>query len=109
MTRDEIPPLHPDAVGYSAFRCLKSGAGRAYSSVEFTSGWADADHFLRQLRAVGYVRASTKDADGYAVLDVLDAAGDVIQDYDIPHQRAFAYIKRKLRLVVAGGAEEAGE
>ncbi|MEU5946277.1 hypothetical protein ABZ793_12030 [Micromonospora sp. NPDC047465] len=100
---DELAPLHPDAVGFTLFRVLPNGGSRAYTAVEFTRGWAGADHFLRQLRACGYVRNSSTAPDGWHVLDVLDANGDIVQDYAIPPHpsRAFAYIKRKLKLTVA--------
>lgn len=94
--------LHPPAaaVGLSAIRALPpNGAARQYSAVEFKRGWAGVEHFIRTLRAVGYVKPSTA-APCYAVLDVLDAAGDIIFNYDIPHARAFAFIYRKLKLRV---------
>lgn len=109
MARDTrgLPPLHPAAVGFSAIRGLPGGGMRQYSAVEFTRGWAGAEQFLRQLRAVGYVRPSTTATDGYAVLDVIDVDGDIVQDYDIPTAKAFQYIKRKLRLTVEHPSDEA--
>lgn len=106
---EELAPLHPDAVGFTLFRVLPNGEGRAYTSVEFARGWAGADHFLRQLRACGYVKNSSATQDGWHVLDVLNADGDIVQDYAVPPHPsgAFAFIKRKLRLQVvrpAGGA-----
>lgn len=96
---DHLEPLHPAAIGFTLFRELPSGAGRAYSSVEFTRGWAGADHFRRQLRAFGFVQNCTP-AKAYGLLDAIDAEGDIVQTYDIPTARAFAYIKRKLKLTV---------
>ena len=90
------------AVGLSAVRALPDGSMRQYTAVEFTRGWAGVEHFIRTLRACGFVRpssADTKDT-SYAVLDVLDADGDIIGDYDVPDARAFRYIKRKLKLSV---------
>ncbi|MEV4212537.1 hypothetical protein [Micromonospora sp. NPDC049662] len=100
MTSSDLPNLHPEAVGLSAIRALPGGAMRQYSSVEFTRGWSGVEHFLRQLRACGFVRPSNSDTSGYAVLDVLDAEGDIIQDYDLPTAIAFRYVKRKLNLIV---------
>lgn len=94
--------LHPpaEAVGLSAIRALPpNGAARQYSAVEFERGWAGVEHFIRTLRAVGYIRPSTPEP-CYAVLDVLDANGDIIFNYDVPHSRAFAFIYRKLKLRV---------
>lgn len=42
----------------------------------------------------------TSTAPSYAVLDVLNADGDIIGDYDVPTVAAFRYIKRKLQLRV---------
>ncbi|MEU8186050.1 hypothetical protein [Micromonospora carbonacea] len=100
-TTDALAPLHPDATGLTLFRTLPNGTGRAYSEVEFTRGRAGVEHFLRQLRAFGYVRNSSSDPkSGYGVLDVLNADGDIVQDYEVTSARAHAYIKRKLRLTV---------
>ena len=95
----EIPMLHPAAVGLSVIRGLRNGSMRQYTSVEFTRGWPGVDHFLRQLRACGYVRPSGV-GPSYAVLDVLDVDEDIVQDYDIPTAAAFRYVKRKLKLRV---------
>lgn len=95
-----LPQPHPNAVGLTAFRALPNGVGRQYTAVEFERGWNGVEHFIRTLNAVGYVRPSTADSGGYAVLDVLDVNGDIVQDYDIPTADAFRYVKRKLRLTV---------
>jgi hypothetical protein len=94
---DDLAPLHPDATGFKLFRGLANGGTRDYTGVEFTRGWSGADQFRGQLRAFGYVRNSSAEP-SYGVLDVLDANGDIVQDYDVPTANAFAYIKRKLRL-----------
>jgi hypothetical protein len=99
----ELAPLHPDATGFTLFRILPNGVGRAYSSVEYVSGWKGAAGFLNRLRALGFVKNSSQGADGWHVLDVLNADGDIIQDYAVPPapSPAFAYIKRQLKLTVA--------
>jgi hypothetical protein len=94
--------LYPPAAatGLSAIRALPpNGAMRQYSAVEFDRGWAGVEHFIRTLRAVGYIKPSSA-APSYAVLDVLDTDGDIIFDYDIPTAVAFRFIKRKLQLRV---------
>jgi hypothetical protein len=98
MTR-RVAPLHPNATGLTAMRPVK-GLARNYTEVEFTRGWAGVDHFLRQLEACGLVQDSNTEP-SYAVLDVLNDEGDIIQDYNIPTAAAFRYIKRKLKLRVA--------
>lgn len=97
---DESGLLRPPAaaVGLSAVRALPDGSMRQYSAVEYPR-WNGVEHFIRTLRAVGYVRPSSVKP-SYAVLDVLDAEGDIIGDYDIPTAHAFAYVKRKLKLTV---------
>lgn len=95
-----LPPLHPSAIGFSAIRGLPDGSMRQYSAVEFDLGWDGAAAFYHRLKGLRFVRASTTDASGYAVLDVNDAAGDIVQDFDIPTAQAFQYIKRMLKLTV---------
>lgn len=57
------PPV--GAVGLSAIRAVgPTGVMRQYSAVEFRRGWHGVEHFIRTLRAVGYVRPSTET--GYA-------------------------------------------
>jgi len=87
------------AVALSAIREVKSGAMRQYTQVEFTHRWNGVDRFIRTLAAVGYVQPCSA-APSYAVLDVLDAEGDIIGEYDIPSPRAFGYVYRKLGLRV---------
>ncbi len=95
------PPAQ--AVGLSAIRSVTEngvkGVMRQYSAVEFGRGWPGVEHFIRTLRAVGYVKPSST-TPSYAVLDVLDTEGDIIADYNIPTSNAFRYIKRKLKLTV---------
>lgn len=99
---DETGLLRPpaEAIGLSAVRALPDGSMRQYSAVDFRQGWPGVDQFIRTLRAVGFVRPSSRDMAGYAVLDVIDTDGDLIADYDIPTAAAFRYVKRKLRLSV---------
>jgi hypothetical protein len=98
------PPA--EAIGLSAIRVLGDGSMRQYSAVEFERGWYGVERFIRTLRAFGFVKPSSTE-ESYAVLDVLDANGDIIGDYDIPTSRAFQYVKRKLRLTVESAPEEA--
>lgn len=86
------------ATGISAIRILPGGGMRQFSAVEFRRGWNGVEHFIRTLRAVGYVRPTKAGEPSYAVLDVLDADGDIIGDYDVPNARAWGYIYRKLKL-----------
>lgn len=96
MTTAIDPPL--DARGLSAARWLANGDMRQYTAVEWPS-WSGVEHFVRTLWKLGYVKQIGTEP-GYAVLDVLDADGDIVGHYDVPTAAAFAYIKRKLQLRV---------
>lgn len=91
------------AIGLSAVRGLPGGAMRQYTSIEFSRGWAGVERFIRILRAVGYIEPCTP-KDSYAVLDVIDADGDILDSYDLPHARAFKYVYRTLQLRIEEGS-----
>ncbi len=93
------------AVGISAIRALPDGSMRQYSAVGFHSGWGGVEHFIRTLRAVGYIRPSSSEP-SYAVLDILDANDDIVFDYDIPTSHAFRYVKRTLKLTVVSDPDD---
>jgi hypothetical protein len=87
--------LHPDATAFSAFRILPSGSGRQYS-IAIPAGLAWT---LRVAEKVGHVEPT--DPNAYAVLDVLDGKGDIVQDFSIPTPAAWQWWKRKLGLRLA--------
>lgn len=97
-----VPPPPPEAVALSAFRPLPSGVGRQYSATTFPQDpWQGCEHMIRTGAHLGMIEESTADpAHGYAVLDVLNADGDIVADYAITDARAFQYLKRKLHWVV---------
>lgn len=97
MITIEAPPA--EATGLSAIRGLPDGSMRQYSAIEFERGWNGVEHFTRTLSKLGLIRPSSTEP-SYAVLDVLDAEGDIIGDYNVPTAQAFAFIKRKLKLTV---------
>lgn len=91
--------VDPRAVALTAFRELPDGRGCQYTAVTFPANpWQGCERTIRMGRAFGYVTAVTPDC--YAVLDVLDADGDLIQTFGIPHTRAFHWYYRKLHLRV---------
>lgn len=97
-----LAELCAEARALSAFRILTNGEGRAYSVAEAASGRHAIELVLRRARAFGYV---TEPTDGcYAMLDVLDADGSIVQDYGIPHAQAFRWWKRQLHLRVEPSA-----
>ena len=93
--------LRPPATarGLSALRALRNGAARQYSAVEWET-WNGVEHAVRTYYKLGFIRPSSAQTDGYAVLDVLDPEGDIIADYDVVTAEGFRYIKRKLKLTV---------
>ena len=82
----------------SAFRVLPNGDGRSYTATTFPRDpYAGCERFIRTCRVLGYI---VPDGSHYAVLDVLDDTGDIVQDFLIRDADAFRYIKRKLGLRV---------
>jgi hypothetical protein len=52
------------------------------------------------VRQAAFIGRLTDGGDGYAVLDVLNSNGDIIQDFTIPTAEAFRWLKQKLKLAV---------
>ena len=90
--------LPTSAHALSAFRMLPNGEGRAYTATTFPKNpWQGCERFLRMARKVGWIKCGE---DGYAVLDVLDENGDIVQDFSVVDARAFRQIARRLHLRV---------
>lgn len=90
--------VSPAAHALTAFRILPSGEGREYTATTFPRDpWAGCEHFIRMARKVGWLSPA---GESYAVLDVLDAEGDIVQDFGIRDASAFQQIKRHLNLRV---------
>lgn len=95
----DLPDLHPDAVALTAFRALPSGVGQAYTISEAPSKGKAIRFWLNRARAIGFIKPATAECrDCYAVLDVLDADDDIVQDFCIPTARAFRWWYRTLNL-----------
>lgn len=90
--------VHPDAHGLSAFRTLKNGKSRQYTAVAFKRGWHGLERTLRMYRKLGWITESRRTS--YAILDVLNRDGDIIQDFGIPDWSSWHQIKRRLGLRV---------
>lgn len=101
------PDLPSATTGFSVFRELPDGRGRQYTSVHFVHGHKGAVWLFRQLRIFG-VRQGVEDIPAYALLDAIDADGEVLQTYDLPTRQAFAYAYRKLGLRVTYTGGRAG-
>jgi hypothetical protein len=97
-----VAELHPAAHALSMFRALPDGNGRAYTAVTFPADpRGGCLQIIRMAAFVGWIVDSSTDTHGYGVLDVLDAEGDIIQDYAVVDADGFQRIKRKLDLRVA--------
>lgn len=99
-----VADLSPHAHALTIFRALDNGDGRAYTAVTFPQdprgGCLEA---VRRFAFIGQIVDWGEGAhpeDSYGVLDVLDADGDIIQDYAIPTAQDFQAIKRRLNLRV---------
>lgn len=94
-------PLDRRAHALGAFRVLPDGRGRLYTATTFRSDpYAGCDQTIRFGRRIGALADSGGDGPRYAVLDVFDAEGNIIQDYTITTAKGFQKIKRWLRLRV---------
>lgn len=100
--------LHRSAHALSAFRALPNGEGRRYTATTFPADpWSGCERFVRMCRSVGWIGGDPESA--YAVLDVLNEDGDIVQDFSIPDARAFQQIKQKLALAVDPSPEGSDE
>lgn len=101
--------IRSDAAAITAFRVLPSGAGRQYTGTTWPADpWGGVEHAVRTGHKLGFLAPSTADpGSGYAVLDVLDADGDIIQDFEITTARAFRWMKKRYGWAVETGGSDA--
>lgn len=90
--------LHREASAVTLYRPVGPD-GRAYTVMEGSReliAWR-----LRMAQAVGYIGSPAEGAP-YAVLDVLNDANDIVQDFPIPTAQAFRWWYRRIgaRVVV---------
>lgn len=91
--------LDPKAHALALFRILPNGEGRKYTATTFPANpWAGCERFIRTCYAVGMLGGDPETS--YAVLDVIDADHDIVQDFPIPNANAFQWIKKKLDIAV---------
>jgi hypothetical protein len=93
--------VHADAVALTAMRPV-DGVARFYSIAEADSGRRAIVALFRQAQACGFIKPSSTEP-SYAVLDVLDANDDIVQDWNIPTATAWRWWYRKLHLRVDHG------
>lgn len=95
-----------DAHALTLFRILPNGEGRNYTATTFPRNpWAGCERFVRTGFAVGWlVRDDDVTGASYALLDVLDERGDIVQDFPIRDAAAFQQVKRRLNLRVEAGS-----
>lgn len=101
--RPALPELHPDAVAVSAFRALPNGVGRQYTISEAQSKGQAIRASLHRASGIGFVKATGHEGGPcgcYAVLDILNADDEPVQEFCIPTARAFHWWYRHLHLRV---------
>lgn len=102
MTASEKPTaasVPTEAHALTLFRILPNGEGRTYSATTFPKDpYGGCERTIRMARAVGWIAA--RSGDSYGLLEVLDVNGDILADFDIPTARAFAGLKKQLKIVV---------
>ena len=96
--RNEYTRLHREAHALRLFRVLPNGEARTYWAITFPRDpWGGCEHTVRFGLKLGAIRhADEATDDDYAVLDVLNEDGDIVQDYSVPTAAAFKTIKRRL-------------
>lgn len=90
--------LNKNAHALRPVRVVGNEELREYEAVTFPNDpWQGCEIYLRRCGAFGYLVSAN---DSYAVVDVLDASGDIIQDYGVTHA-GFNYLREKLKFRVA--------
>lgn len=93
--------LHKSAHALSACRALPNGGCRQYTATTFPQDpWQGCERMVRTGQKLGLLKDSHTIDCPYAVLDVLNKNGDIVQDFAIPTAAAFQWFKRKLNLSV---------
>ena len=91
------PAPPPGAVALGAMRPLSNGVGRYYTPVTFPENpWQGCERMIRMGVACGLLAECQRPCGCYAVLDVLNEDGDIIQDFCIPSAHAFRWFYRML-------------
>lgn len=88
MTNTKIQPVKPSATTLGAFRCCPHDCGMAYRGKLEGEGPEAVTALVKAAARTGNIDT----ADGRpsaGTLDVLDAEGDIIQDYSIPTEDAW--------------------
>lgn len=88
--------VHPAAYALRPVRIIGDGI-RVYEGTTFPRNpWAGCELWLRRLRLLGHLA----DDGAGILLDVLDAHGDIVQDFPLT-QRGLRYMRELLRSRVA--------
>jgi hypothetical protein len=94
-----FPPVPASAWALDLFRILGKDKPRQYTATTFPQNpYQGCERMIRMARAVGWIGGDYKDS--YGLLEVLDAAGDILCDYPVPNAHAFAQLKQKLDIAV---------
>lgn len=97
---EQFMELDPDAVALRPVRIIRTKGRdaviRHYTATTFPENpWGGCNLYLRRCRLFG----GLSDADTDLLLDVLNEAEDIIQDYNLT-RKGFEYLRKKLGFVV---------
>lgn len=87
-----------DATGLSALRIDGTETGHFYSTA--TMEPRVLERFVQLAERDGLLVPATGYDECYAVLDILDASGDIVDDRHVPTERAWNALNSELRLEV---------
>jgi hypothetical protein len=97
--------LNVHAHALRAFRVLPNGDSRQYTATTFRPrAFSGCEQVIRMAHAFGYLAGEGERY--YAVLDVLDKDGDIVQDFAIRDATAFRWFYRKLHWRIESSDQE---
>lgn len=89
------------------FRVLPSGEPRCYSATTFPADpYRGCERSVRTFRFTGQLGGDP--ALSYGLLEAIDVDCSILADWPIPNARAFAYIKKRLQIVVVPTPDQEG-
>jgi hypothetical protein len=93
-----IPPLDSNSHALQLVRAIESkNVFRYYEATTFRNPYAGCELYLYRCQTFGFLVEKKEDV--YAVVDVLDRNGDVIQDYGV-NKKGFDFLRSQLKFKV---------
>lgn len=97
-TAGPVTEREPEWCGFSALRIDRAGVGHFYGSVAARP--EAVRRFVEIADRDGLTLVEKATCDHYAVLDILDATGDIVADRCLPTEAAWQALNSELRLEV---------